>query len=137
MTPHRRYPSRHKLGEKGSNLCRLGQYHFRLEIPPALAMLMGMTSEELYQKRHEAVALVEALGTYEAVHKQLGDPLQVLPIGDFFVTNPDDRSVTYCDLVELYHFHGCAIRVGYINRLVKKVRGMPLEHWKSPGKGGH
>ena len=94
-----------------------------------------MTNEQLYQNRHEAVAMVEALQTYEAVHKQLGEPVHVLPIGDFFVTNPDDLSVTYCDLVELYRFYGCAIRIGYIKGVVKKVRGMPLEHWNSPGTG--
>ena len=91
-----------------------------------------------YKKRHEAVAIVEALGTYAAVHGQLGEPVQLLPIGNFFATNPDDLSVTYCDLVELYHYHGCAIRVGYINGVVKKVRGMPLEHWRPPdGSQGH
>lgn len=85
--------------------------------------------QDLYRKCRQTVTTVESLRDLPTVHQELGEPVQVLPVGDFFVTN-NDRSVTYCDLVELYHFRDCAIRVGYIDNRVVKVRGMPLVHWK-------
>ena len=90
-----------------------------------------MTDQDLYQHCRETVAMVEALKDFAAVHGEIGKPVQLLPIGDFFITSPD-LSITYCDLVELHHFRGCAIRIGYINQQIKKVRGMPLAHWVSP-----
>lgn len=92
-----------------------------------------MSDEELYRKCRETVATVYAFGDLATVHDQVGEPVQVLPIDDFFVTNPD-KSVTYCNLVELHHFRNCAIRIGYIDQQVVKVRGMPLAHWKSSPK---
>jgi hypothetical protein len=92
-----------------------------------------MTDQELYRKCRETVANVEALQDLRTVRQKLGEPVQVLPIGDFFITN-SDRSVTYCDIVELHHFDDCAIRIGYIEQRIVKVRGMPLAHWKPPSE---
>jgi hypothetical protein len=90
-----------------------------------------VTNEQLYQNCRDTVEAVRALATREAVHADMGAPAQELPIGDFFVTHAD-RSVTYCDLVELYYFNECAIRIGYIEGTIAKVRGMPLPHWRPP-----
>jgi hypothetical protein len=90
-----------------------------------------MTDEELYQRCRDTVDAVRAFGDLERVHAELGPPMQVLPTDGFFVTHPD-LSVTHCDLVELYHFDHCAIRVGYVRGTVAKVRGMPLAHWRAP-----
>lgn len=90
-----------------------------------------MSDDELYGRCRAAVAHVKSLGEQSTVYEQLGLPERCLPISDFFVTN-EDLSVTYCDHVELFYYLNCAIRVGYINGEIVKVRGMPLEHWRSP-----
>jgi hypothetical protein len=90
-----------------------------------------MSDEKLYKHCRDTVETVRSLATGDAVHAKMGAPAQTLPIGNFFVTN-EDLSVTYCDLVELYYVDECAIRIGYINGNIAKVRGMPLEHWRPP-----
>lgn len=90
-----------------------------------------MSDDELYGRCRDAVAHVTSLREQSTVHKQLGTPERCLPVNDFFVTH-EDLTVTYCDLVELFYYRNCAIRVGYINQEIVKVRGMPLEHWQSP-----
>lgn len=90
-----------------------------------------MNNEILYQHCRDTVALVRACKDRKAVLDRIGAPDQQLPIGDFFVTH-DDLSITYCDSVELYYFNNCAIRIGYVNGKVAKVRGMPIQHWRPP-----
>ena len=90
-----------------------------------------MTDQELYQHCRDTVDTVKAFGDIDTVHSELGSPIQVLPTDGFFITHPD-LSVTHCDLVELYHFNLCAIRVGYILGTIAEVRGMPLVHWRAP-----
>lgn len=101
------------------------------EAPRQKAVIASMNNDELYQHCRETVETVRALATRDVVQAQMGVPAQTLPIGDFFVTHAD-QSVSYCDLVELYYFNECAIRIGYINGMIEKVRGMPLVHWRSP-----
>ena len=93
----------------------------------------SVDDEELYQHCFDTVAMVKSLRDLESVHQEIGAPIQLLPITGFFVTHTD-LSVTPCDLVELYHYRQCAIRIGYIKHQIEKVRGMPLIHWKPPPK---
>jgi len=90
-----------------------------------------MNNEQLYGHCRATVKAVKSLRDLATAHQTLGEPVAILPIGDFFRTN-NDLSVTYCDLVELYHYRDCAIRIGYIDRQIVKVRGMPLVHWTPP-----
>jgi hypothetical protein len=90
-----------------------------------------VNNEDRYQHCRDTVETVRALATRDAVHARIGEPAQTLPVGNFFVTHAD-LSVTYCDHVELYYFNACAIRIGYINGTIVKVRGMPLAHWRPP-----
>lgn len=90
-----------------------------------------MNNQEPYQTCRETVEHVRSLRARAAVLYHWGPPIQDLPIGDFFITHAD-RTVTYCDLVELFHINNCAIRIGYIDQKIVKVLGMPLEHWIPP-----
>ena len=91
---------------------------------------MPDSNEELYASCRSAVGRIEALGNRDAIIAQIGSPAKTLPIGDFFVTDPTDRTVTYCDLVELHMVGEFVIRIGYIDKVAKKVRGMPKIHWR-------
>lgn len=91
---------------------------------------MPQSNEELYASCRSTLACIEALGNRNAIIAQIGSPEKTLPIGNFFVTDPTDQTVTYCDLVELHQVGEFVIRIGYINEVVKKVRGMPKIHWR-------
>ena len=91
----------------------------------------AMDNEALYKHCRNTVAIVNACNDCETILARIGSPNCHLSIDGFFVTNAD-RSVTYCDVVDLHYFNDCAIRIGYINGQVAKVCGMPVQHWKPP-----
>ena len=94
------------------------------------SVAMPDSNEKLYALYRSTVARIEALGDRDSIIAEIGSPEKVLPVGDFFVTDPTDLTVTYCDLVELHLVDEFVVRIGYINNVAKKIRGMPQIHWR-------
>ena len=91
---------------------------------------MAYPHQDLYAKCRETVERIRSLSSRENITEVIGLPLKSLPIGNFFITDPETRDVTYCDIVELHHVDDFVIRIGYIKNVAQKVRGIPKIHWQ-------